>query len=194
MILDELQRIYEKIQYLPKQKKKFCQGVLRYGEYGGFLDDNLIPIMRSCGNEEYTQFLFLKDFASLAEGFSLGFVDARVYSTALFNQYKLFSLQQLLYKQLSSSVDSKAVMISYFQFLREILIKEENRKTELVSPFAKTFSYRYNTNILSPYLKDEKSKMSKEDRSFLMSQLLSLNYGDKLANFIGLEEQSSYKK
>lgn len=35
--------------------------------------------------------------------------------------------------------------------------------------------------------------MSKEDRSFLMSQLLSLNYGDKLNNFVGLEEQAGYK-
>lgn len=99
----------------------------------------------------------------------------------------------MLYKQLASSVDSKAVMTSYLQFLREILIRESNRKSELLPQFAKNFSYRYNTNILSPYLKDEKSKMSKEDRSFLMSQLLSLNHGDKLNNFVGLEDQIDYR-
>lgn len=190
---DELNEIYEKIKYTPSQKRKVCQGIIRYGEYGWQLDDKLTPIMRSCSSDEYTRFLFLKDFSSLSEKFSIGFVDAKVYSNTLLNQYKLYSLQQLLYKQLSDSVDTKAVMSSYLQFLHEILSKESNRKSELLPQFSKSFSYRYNTKLLSPYLKDEKSKMSKEDRSFLMSKLLSLTHGDKFNNFIGLEEQARYK-
>lgn len=189
----ELNKIYEKIKYNPSQKKKLCEGIILYGEYWGYLDDNLTTIMRSCWTEEYTRFLFLRDFSALSDGFRVGFIDAKIYPNNLLNQYKLYSTQQLLYKQLSSSVDSKVVMRSYFQFLHEILTKEWNRKSELLPQFAKSFSYRYNINILSPYLKDEKSKMSKEDRSFLMSQLLSLNYGDKVNNFIGLEERAGYK-
>jgi hypothetical protein len=44
-------------------------------------------------------------------------------------------------------------------------------------------------NIISPYLKDEKSKMEKEDRTALMGQLLAINYGDRNSSFVGLQDQ-----
>ena len=84
-------------------------------------------------------------------------------------------------------------MQSYFNFLREILIKEKSKNADLIGAFPKTFTYRYNMNIIAPYLKDENSKMTKEDRTALTSQLLSLNYGDKIANFAGLQDQIRYE-
>jgi hypothetical protein len=44
-------------------------------------------------------------------------------------------------------------------------------------------------NIVAPYLKDEKSKMKKEDRTALMSQLSAINYGDRNSSFVGLQDQ-----
>lgn len=81
-------------------------------------------------------------------------------------------------------------MKAYLEFLREVLIREGNRGSLLLDQFSKSFSHRYNLNILAPYLKDEKSKMNKEDRTALMGLLLAINYGDRVTNFIGLEEQA----
>jgi hypothetical protein len=36
-------------------------------------------------------------------------------------------------------------------------------------------------NVLSPYFKDEKSKMDKEDRTSLNAEMLTVNYGDAVA-------------
>lgn len=191
-LVPELQGIYTMLKSDSEYRSSFCQWLIRYGWYWGMLDDRFSEIFRDCGSENYAQFSLLRDFYSLSRGFSLGYVDARVYTNPLLNQYKLFSLQQLIYKQLSSSSDVKSLMQSYLNFLHEILTREGNKNTELLGNFSKTFSYWYNMNILSPYLKDEKSRMSKEDRVMLMGDLLRLNYGDKVSNFIGLEEQSRY--
>ncbi|MBQ9554302.1 hypothetical protein IJU97_05140 [bacterium] len=67
-------------------------------------------------------------------------------------------------------------MQTYLGFIREVLTKEGSRQEELLSPFAKSFTYWYNMTILSPYFKDEDSKMDKDDRTSLNSELLALNY------------------
>ncbi len=148
-----------------------------------------MEIFRDCGNEYYNQFILLRDFNALAKAITLGYVDTKVYPDSILNQYKVLSLQQLMYKQILASTDIKPLMQSYLSFLGEILIRENTKKIEIIDTFTKTFTYRFHINILSPYLKDEQSKMNKEDRTAFHSQLLSLNHGDKIANFIGLQDQ-----
>ncbi len=148
-----------------------------------------MEIFRDCGNEYYNQFILLRDFSALAKAITLGYVDTKVYPDSILNQYKVLSLQQLMYKQILASTDIKPLMQSYLSFLREILIRENTKKIEIIDTFTKTFTYRFHINILSPYLKDEQSKMNKEDRTAFHGQLLSLNHGDKIANFIGLQDQ-----
>lgn len=189
----EILEIYTAIRNNGNYREEFCRGMVRYGLYGGALDDHFLEIFRDCKSDLYTQFLLLRDFFSLNKSLALGYADAKIYSDALVNQYKLFSLQQLLYKQLSATADVKSLMQSYLGFLRTILIREGNRNIELLDPFSKTFAYWYNMNILMPYLKDEKSKMSKEDKTSLMNQLLTLNYNDKISHFVGLQEQALYQ-
>ncbi len=189
----EILEIYAAIKNNGNYREDFCRGMVRYGLYGGALDDRFLEIFRDCKSDLYSQFLLLRDFFSLNKSLALGYADAKMYSDALVNQYKLFSLQQLLYKQLSATADVKTLMQSYLGFLRAVLIREGNRNIELLSPFSKTFAYWYNMNILVPYLKDEKSKMSKEDKTSLMNQLLTLNYNDKVSHFVGLQEQSLYQ-
>lgn len=192
-ISEELTNLYKLLRKNKNYRWKFCQGLVRYGQYGGILDDRFSEIFHDCGSEYYNQFITLRDFSALSRTLELGYADAKIYSSQILNEYKLISLQQAIYKQLSNTSDVKSLMQSYFNFLREILIKEKSKNADLIGAFPKTFTYRYNMNIIAPYLKDENSKMTKEDRTALTSQLLSLNYGDKIANFAGLQDQVRYE-
>lgn len=185
----ELIDLFQMIKLDRKNREAFCEGLLHYGEYWWVLDDSFSDIFRSCGSSKYAQFVLLRDFSEISRLLAVGYSDTRVYGDALLNQYKLFSLQQLLYKQLTSSADVKSLMQSYLWFLREILVKEGTKKKNLLWIFPKTFTHWYNINIISPYLKDEKSRMEKEDRTSFMNQLFAIHYGDKVSNFIGLNEQ-----
>ncbi len=188
-IRQELWEIFQFIKSNRTDRDAFCKGLLRYGLYGWTLDDTFTEIFHSCSSETYSQFILLRDFAEISRSLALGYSDARVYSNLLLNQYKLFSLQQLIYKQLMVSADVKSLIQSYLGFLRENLMREANKKITLLWKFSKLFTYWYNMNIISPYLKDEKSKMEKEDRTALMGQLLAINYGDRNSSFVGLQDQ-----
>lgn len=189
----ELVEIYGKIKNKRAYKQDFCSGLLSYVKYGGFTDDKIADLVLDCGSQYYTQFMLLKNFSELTSSFNVGYVWDKTYSDPILNEYKLFSLQQLLYKNISSWVDPKSLLESYISFLRSILIREwNNHNLYLVSPFAKSFTYWYHVNVLSPYLSNENSKINKEDRTHFSNQLLLLNYWDKISNFIGLEKQSSY--
>jgi hypothetical protein len=82
----------------------------------------------------------------------------------------------MIYRGISTSSDVKSLIQSYIGFLREVLLKEDGRQDALLSPFTKSFAYWFNMNVLSPYFKDEKSKMNKEDRTTLNSDMLTINY------------------
>lgn len=188
-IRKELGEVFQFIKSNRNDRDAFCKGLLRYAWYGGTLDDSFMETFRSCWSEAYSQYVLFRDFAEISRSLALGYSDARVYSNILLNQYKLFSLQQLLYKQLMVSADVKPLMQSYLAFLRENLMREANKKIHLVWNFSKLFTYWYNMNIVAPYLKDEKSKMKKEDRTALLSQLSAINYGDRNSSFVGLQDQ-----
>jgi len=108
---------------------------VRYGQYGGILDDRFSEIFHDCGSEYYNQFITLRDFSALSRTLELGYADAKIYSSQILNEYKLISLQQAIYKQLSNTSDVKSLMQSYFNFLREILIKEKSKNADLIGAF-----------------------------------------------------------
>lgn len=121
----------------------------------------------------------------------MGYVDAKVSSSKLLNEYKLFVMQQLLYKALLASEDANSLLQSYLSFLSDLLLREANRSSQLINQFARDFSYWYNVSIVDPYLKDEKSKIDKETRNTLTTRLFSIHNGNKTLNFIGLSKQST---
>jgi hypothetical protein len=121
----------------------------------------------------------------------LGYVDAKVSSSKMLNEYKLFVMQQLLYKALLASEDANSLLQSYLSFLSDLLLREANRSSQLINQFARDFSYWYNVSIVDPYLKDEKSKIDKETRNTLTTRLFSIHNGNKTLNFIGLAKQST---
>ena len=190
-IPDEFFTIYEKLKYNSDNQKRFCSGILQYLQYGGKNDNRFWEIFSDWGREEYATYTELRDFLTIKESLALGYVDAKVSSSKLLNEYKLFVMQQLLYKALLASEDANSLLQSYLSFLSDLLLKESNRNWELINQFARDFTYWYNVSIVDPYLKDEKSKIDKETRNTLTTRLFSIHNGNKTLNFIGLSKQST---
>ena len=190
-IPDEFFSIYEKLKYNSNNQKRFCSGILQYLQYGGKNDNRFWEIFSDCGSEEYATYTELRDFLTIKESLALGYVDAKVSSSKLLNEYKLFVMQQLLYKALLASEDANSLLQSYLSFLSDLLLKESNRNWELINQFTRDFTYWYNVSIVDPYLKDEKSKIDKETRNTLTTRLFSIHNGNKTLDFIGLAKQST---
>ena len=190
-IPDEFFTIYEKLKYNSDNQKRFCSGILQYLQYGGKNDNRFWEIFSDCGSEEYATYTELRDFLTIKESLALGYVDAKVSSSKLLNEYKLFVMQQLLYKALLASEDANSLLQSYLSFLSDLLLKESNRNWELINQFTRDFTYWYNISIVDPYLKDEKSKIDKETRNTLTTRLFSIHNGNKTLNFTGLAKQTT---
>lgn len=190
-IPDEFFTIYEKLKYNSNNQKRFCSWILQYLQYGGKNDNRFWEIFSDCGSEEYATYTELRDFLTIKESLALGYVDAKVSSSKTLNEYKLFVMQQLLYKALLASEDANSLLQSYLSFLSDLLLREANRSSQLINQFARDFSYWYNVSIVDPYLKDEKSKIDKETRNTLTTRLFSIHNGNKTLNFIGLSKQST---
>ncbi|MBB1578651.1 MAG: hypothetical protein HG424_001570 [candidate division SR1 bacterium] len=190
-IPDEFFTIYEKLKYNSNNQKRFCSGILQYLQYGGKNDSRFGEIFSDCGSEEYATYTELRDFLTIKESLALGYVDAKVSSSKLLNEYKLFVMQQLLYKALLASEDANSLFQSYLSFLSDLLLKESNRNGELINQFTRDFTYWYNVSIVDPYLKDEKSKIDKETRNTLTTRLFSIHNGNKTLNFTGLAKQTT---
>ena len=190
-IPDEFFSIYEKLKYNSNNQKRFCSGILQYLQYGGKNDNRFWEIFSDCGSEEYSTYTEFRDFLTIKESLALGYVDAKVSSSKLLNEYKLFVMQQLLYKALLASEDANSLLQSYLSFLSDLLLREANRSSQLINQFARDFSYWYNVSIVDPYLKDEKSKIDKETRNTLTTRLFSIHNGNKTLNFIGLAKQTT---
>ena len=190
-IPDEFFSIYEKLKYNSNNQKRFCSGILQYLQYGGKNDNRFWEIFSDCGSEEYATYTELRDFLTIKESLALGYVDAKVSSSKLLNEYKLFVMQQLLYKALLASEDANSLLQSYLSFLSDLLLKESNRNWELINQFTRDFTYWYNISIVDPYLKDEKSKIDKETRNTLTTRLFSIHNGNKTLNFTGLAKQTT---
>ena len=190
-IPDEFFSIYEKLKYNSNNQKRFCSGILQYLQYGGKNDNRFWEIFSDCGSEEYSTYTEFRDFLTIKESLALGYVDAKVSSSKLLNEYKLFVMQQLLYKALLASEDANSLLQSYLSFLSDLLLKESNRNWELINQFTRDFTYWYNVSIVDPYLKDEKSKIDKETRNTLTTRLFSIHNGNKTLNFTGLAKQTT---
>ena len=190
-IPDEFFTIYEKLKYNSNNQKRFCSGILQYLQYGGKNDNRFWEIFSDCGSEEYATYTELRDFLTIKESLALGYVDAKVSSSKTLNEYKLFVMQQLLYKALLASEDANSLLQSYLSFLSDLLLREANRSSQLINQFARDFSYWYNVSIVDPYLKDEKSKIDKETRNTLTTRLFSIHNGNKTLNFTGLAKQAT---
>lgn len=185
-LLSTLIQIYPKIRYSHEKKKLFCLGVIQYLNYGGMMNSSLTDMMGSCDGEVFRAYTFAKDFNEIKNGFLWGVSNGKNFNDTRLNQYKLFSLQQLLYKQIKSSAQIESLLSSYLDFWVNLLSKENERGTQLLDSFSKQFSHWYHQNLLLPYLRDENAKVSSEQKNQLLTKLLQIENGDRNGLFKGI--------
>lgn len=195
-LLTTLTQIYPKIRYSHEKKKLFCEWVMQYLNYGGTMNSSLTDMMGSCDVETFRAYSFVKDFNEIKNGFLWGVADAKIFNDPRLNQYKLFSLQQLLYKQIKSSAQLESILSSYLDFWINLLTKENERWSQLLDSFSKQFSHWYHQSLLLPYLRDENAKISSEQKNQLLTKLLQIENGDKNGLFKGIwkKEESQIEK
>lgn len=184
--LDEYFLIYKQLNKNFKRSKDFCKVSLRYLQYGGETDKRFDEIFQHCNQERSQQYYALKDFIQLTRGLSLGYADTTVYATQAFNTYKLYSLQQLLFRSLKTDEKITIILQSYLGFLQELLQRETRTSNQLLSNFSKAFTLWFHENILNPYLRENGGKLNSEEISRLITKLLLVNHGDRLRNMNGL--------
>lgn len=167
-------------------QQRFCDASLKYLQYGGHWDARFDEMFRRCGGKRYDEYQLLRDFIHISKGIALNYLDQKVYASELLNTYKLYSLQQLFYKNLQSGEATASLLQVYFAFLQELLEKETRLNQPLLSAFSKHFTLWFHTEILLPYLRDNDSKLSSEERVALRTKLLLLNSGDPSRNLKAL--------
>ena len=185
-LLNILIEIYPKVRYSQEKKKLFCDGVINYMLYWGVGNSTLTDMMVSCDAETFKHYSFMKDFTEIKNGFLWGASDGKFYNHMRLNQYKLFSLQQLLYKQIKGSAQVESILTSYLDFWTNLLLKETERESQLLDSFSKQFSHWYHQNLLLPYLRDDHAKVSTEQKNQLLTKLLQIENGDKNGLFKGI--------
>lgn len=192
--LDEYFELYKKLNSDYSFSQKFCSTSLLYLKYWWETDSRFDDLFRNCGEDQYKEYVFLRDFMKLIRGLSLGYTDSTSYSSSDLNRYKLYSLQQLLYRLIQTEEKIVVPFQTYLSFLQEILQKESRSKTELLDSFSKQFSHWFNMKILSPYLREHSDKLTSEERSALMTKLLLLSNGDSAKNMKGLLDKTAVSK
>ena len=188
-LLNILIEIYPKVRYSQEKKKLFCDGVVNYMLYWGVGNSTLTDMMASCDAETFKHYSFMKDFTEIKNGFLWGASDGKFYNDMRVNQYKLFSLQQLLYKQIKGSAQVESILTSYLDFWTNLLLKETERESQLLDSFSKQFSHWYHQNLLLPYLRDDHAKVSTEQKNQLLTKLLQIENGDKNGLFKGIAKK-----
>lgn len=181
-LADEFFEIYQHFIADFSLQQRFCDASLKYLQYGGHWDARFDDMFRRCGEQSYEKYQFLRDFIAINNGIALNYIDAKVYGSQLLNSYKLYSLQQLFYKNLNSGEATSGLLQVYFAFLQELLEKESRANQSLLSDFSKHFTLWLHTELLLPYLRDNQSKLSSEERVALRTKLLLLNSGDRARN------------
>lgn len=146
-------------------------------------------MFRRCGDQQYKNYIALRDFMKLTRGISLGYADNSSYSSTALNTYKLYSLQQLLYRTMQTEERLVILFQTYFAFLQDLLQKESRSNIELLPQFSKEFTYWFHTKILAPYLREHSEKLTAEERSALTTKLMLVNNGDRSRNMKGLLER-----
>ena len=188
-LLDVLTQIYPKVRYSHEKKKLFCNGVIKYITYWWTVNSALTDMMASCDRETFKEYSFVRDFGEINNGFLWGTSDGKFYNDLRLNQYKLFSLQQLLYKQIKWTAQVETILTSYLDFWTSLLLKEGERDTQLLDSFSKQFSHWYHQNLLLPYLRDDHAKVSIEQKNQLLTKLLQIENGDKNSLFKGIAKK-----
>lgn len=172
----------------PIYHQKICAWINKMLQLWAEPDTFLRNIVYDCEDTYRNEYLLWNDFEEIKKWLSIGYINNSVYASSFLNYYKLLSTQQLLLKQIRGWESIASLLSSYLSFLKEFLIKDSaSKEGNFFGSFYKGLTYWFNNQILLPVLNNESSKITKEQKSALLNDLLIINNWNKNMGFIWLQ-------
>lgn len=179
---DSLQSIAEEL--APTSfKAQFCDNVRQYLFFSNDTSDKIKLVMSTCWpeyEESYNDFAWFRTVQSQLDN---QFVNSIVTPSALLNAYKLVSIQQTIYNELSAGKFNSLRIKSYAKYIEELL----RRKAALQNFYFDSIAV-YNNQYLIPELTKIflKSRSQDKETKDLLENLRVINEGSSLVWYEGL--------
>jgi len=158
-------------------KLKFCENLKKYSLYANDIDFSLEDIFYQCGLDYLHDFRIFQEFVDVQRQLWQWVVNNTVYNEAIVNEYKLLSLQQLIYTEIANGKINDRLIYSYLLYLQNIL------KEWRLSRFYSDELYRFNNYYLNPELENYNTSSQKILAENIINEINIINKGNKLIGF-----------
>ena len=181
----ELIELSDKVQRTSHQVT-FCNAIKQYLFLSNDLNDTIKQVMEQCGREYEDMFSEFSAFRTIQEQLSKQSVQPNVTSSAVLNSYKLLSVMQEIYQEITKGNSINDLRISsYLDYVRSLL-----KNTQYIQWFYMDVIARYNNTFLSPVL-TKNSVVARWDEAAIYRKLLlevnEINQGSVSKWFTGLQ-------
>ena len=161
-------------------KVPFCDTVKQYIFSSSDIGDDVKTLMNNCGGNYKDFYGYFSAFRSIKSQLEKQTVSPSVTSNSLLNAYKLVSLQQIIYNEISEERFNEVRLNSYIQYVQELL-----RRQNALEGFYFNSTAWFNNQYLLPALSSlitTKQQESKDIKS-VIEWLRSINEGDSLSKW-----------
>ncbi len=185
-----LTQVFDRIQHTPTDKWAFCEWLSKYLLYTNDYNDTIKSLFVSCGKTYEDLFKQTTLFMDIQKTLDDQSFETISYKDPLLNAYKLLSYQQQLYQDFLINKADYNNIRTYLDFVKQLLQKNT------IPSFYKDEIYRYNNKYLALSLENltyQSSRslqtMGESKISSLLTTIISLNEGESMFGFTGLQYQ-----
>lgn len=183
---DWLQLIFDGIKGTPKYRNIFCTNLQAYISYARDVSPKIAGIMDMCGGEVAHTYDLLRSFFVVQADMKEMTPSVTVFPDKNINAYKLISLQQQIFLEISKKRLNQPRIAVYLQFVEELLKKDAIE--HVYKDIAFLFNNAYLASVLSsPSFNTSLSK--KEEVKLLQQKIRSVNEGSELKGYVWLQKQ-----
>lgn len=167
-------------------KEKFCQQIVTYIQYTNDSNMKLSPILQECGGSYRILYDTYVAYASVQKGLQNQANTTTVFKNKDINTYKLISVQQEIYNELTSRKLNQTRITMYLQYVEELL------KRDGLDPVYVDLVYWFNNDYLLGELQEPEFNLNismQEEVKILVNEVRKINKGSSLVGYAGLATQ-----
>jgi len=139
---DEFEKIFYKLSKNKKYKGTLCENIQKYVLYSNDTNQVIKDLFTTCNDSWYQTIKRIDWFIKIQDQLEKKHITLDMYNDRMLNEYKLISLQQLLYQDISNNRIEIDNISLYLDFLKELL------KKNWIDNFYKDEIYRFNNQYL----------------------------------------------
>lgn len=166
-----------------QNRDKICKNIHKYILYSRITSLNK-NIFDRCEDNEKLKIQETKSFVQINNEMENKYISEDIYSNKELNAYKLLSIQQIIFKDFLESKIPTERISKYLKFLGKIV------KSNLIDNFYLDESYWFNNYYLTEQIdkfEDYSDEEAKRKIYWLIQDINSINYWNKLENIVWLE-------